>query len=131
VISVLKQRGEARENDVINVWNARTMFDITVIVSDAVRDIERRDGKYPAIAPCSAAYPPCQCSYAQHRPPFRLRRRCESRIQSTRLNHCWFPISPVTCDHAGALAAQAEFAGCIRGGSVTPHCAVSEPRRLW
>jgi len=48
VISVLKQRGEARENDVINVWNARTMFDVTVIVSDAVRDIERRDGKHLA-----------------------------------------------------------------------------------
>jgi len=45
VISVLKQRGEAQENDVISVWNARTMFDIAVIVSDAVRDIERRDGK--------------------------------------------------------------------------------------
>jgi len=48
VISLLKQRGEARENNVINVWNARTMFDVTVIVSDAVRDIERRDGKYLA-----------------------------------------------------------------------------------
>ncbi len=48
VISVLKQRGEAQESDVINVWNARTMFDVTVIVSDAVRDIERRDGKHLA-----------------------------------------------------------------------------------
>jgi len=48
VISVLKQRGEAQENDVISVWNARTMFDIAVIVSDAVRDIERRDGKHLA-----------------------------------------------------------------------------------
>ena len=45
VISVLKQRGDARESGVISVWNARTMFDVTVIVSDAVRDIERRDGK--------------------------------------------------------------------------------------
>ena len=48
VITLLKQRGEAQENDVISVWNARTMFDVTVIVSDAVRDIERRDGKYLA-----------------------------------------------------------------------------------
>jgi len=48
VISVLKQRGEAQENDVISVWNARTMFDIAVIVSDAVRDIEHRDGKHLA-----------------------------------------------------------------------------------
>ena len=46
VISVLKQRGEAQGNDVANVWSARTMFDVAVIVSDAVRDIERRDGKY-------------------------------------------------------------------------------------
>src|SRR5712664_2409158 len=48
VISVLKQRGEAQENDVISVWNARTMFDIAVIVSDEVRDIEHRDGKHLA-----------------------------------------------------------------------------------
>ena len=48
VISVLKQRGEAQENDVISVWNARTMFDIAVIVSDAVREIESRDGKHLA-----------------------------------------------------------------------------------
>jgi putative proteasome-type protease len=48
VISVLKQRAEAQKNDVISVWNARTMFDIAVIVSDAVRDIERRDGKHLA-----------------------------------------------------------------------------------
>lgn len=46
VISLLKQRGDARENGVISVWNAHTMFDVTVIVSDAVRDIERRDGKH-------------------------------------------------------------------------------------
>src|SRR5882757_9508657 len=44
VISMLKQRGEARDPNVVNVWNARTMFDVVVIVSDAVRDVERRDG---------------------------------------------------------------------------------------
>jgi len=48
VISVLKQRGEALEKDVASVWNARTMFDVAVIVSDAVREFERRDGKHLA-----------------------------------------------------------------------------------
>jgi putative proteasome-type protease len=48
VISVLRQRGEAQGNDVASVWNARTMFDVAVIVSDAVRDVERRDGKHLA-----------------------------------------------------------------------------------
>ena len=46
VISVLKQRGEAQEENVTSVWNARTMFDVAVVVSDAMRDIERRDGKH-------------------------------------------------------------------------------------
>jgi putative proteasome-type protease len=31
-----------------NIWTARTMFDVAVLVSDAVRDVERRDGKYLA-----------------------------------------------------------------------------------
>ncbi|MGA2024639.1 MAG: peptidase, partial [Steroidobacteraceae bacterium] len=48
VISVLKQRGDAADQAVASVWNARTMFDVAVIVSDAVRDIERRDGKHLA-----------------------------------------------------------------------------------
>jgi len=48
VISMIKQRGEAPGNDVINVWNARTMFDVAVIVSHAVRDVEHRDGKHLA-----------------------------------------------------------------------------------
>lgn len=46
VISILKQRGEAQSNNTINIWNARTMFDVAVIVSDAVRDVGRRDGKH-------------------------------------------------------------------------------------
>jgi putative proteasome-type protease len=45
VVSVLKQRGEQPGP---SVWNARTMFDVAVIVSDAVRDIKGRDGKYLA-----------------------------------------------------------------------------------
>jgi putative proteasome-type protease len=48
VISLLKQRGEAEKQSAANVWNARTMFDVAVIVSDAVRDIERRDGEHLA-----------------------------------------------------------------------------------
>ena len=48
VISVLKQRGDAADQTVASIWNARTMFDVAVIVSDAVRDIERRDGKHLA-----------------------------------------------------------------------------------
>jgi len=48
VISVLKQRADSSEGSVASVWNARTMFDVAVIVSDAVRAVERRDGKHLA-----------------------------------------------------------------------------------
>jgi putative proteasome-type protease len=51
VISVLKQRGEGLEKEVASVWNARTMFDVAVLVSDAVREVERRDGKYLVDSP--------------------------------------------------------------------------------
>jgi putative proteasome-type protease len=51
VISVLKQRGQALGGDVASLWNARTMFDAAVIVSDAVREVERRDGKHLADSP--------------------------------------------------------------------------------
>ena len=47
VISVLKQRGDA-EGAALNLWNARTMFDVANLVADAMRDIERRDGPYLA-----------------------------------------------------------------------------------
>jgi putative proteasome-type protease len=50
VISVLKQRGEDKDGPP-NVWTARTMFDVAVLVSDAVRDIERRDGPFLASGP--------------------------------------------------------------------------------
>jgi putative proteasome-type protease len=46
VISVLKQRAEAPPSDTLTIWNARTMFDVAILVSNAVRDIERRDGRY-------------------------------------------------------------------------------------
>jgi putative proteasome-type protease len=45
VIGVLNQRcavGDAAAN----LWSARTMFDVAMLVSDAMRDIERRDGEY-------------------------------------------------------------------------------------
>ncbi|HTB65412.1 MAG TPA: peptidase [Steroidobacteraceae bacterium] len=48
VISVLKQRGAAQGDDLASIWSARTMFDVAVMVSDAVRDVERRDAKYVA-----------------------------------------------------------------------------------
>lgn len=44
VVSVLRQRGEAPKGDAMTIWNARTMFDVAGLVSDAVREIERRDG---------------------------------------------------------------------------------------
>src|SRR5437763_8023331 len=44
VIGVLNQRvaGDATAN----LWRARTMFDVAMLVADAMRDIERRDGQY-------------------------------------------------------------------------------------
>ncbi len=45
VIGVLNQRckvGDATPN----LWSARTMFDVAMLVADAMRDIERRDGPY-------------------------------------------------------------------------------------
>jgi putative proteasome-type protease len=46
VISLLKQRADEPEGRGATIWNARTMFDAAVIVSDAVRDIVRRDAKH-------------------------------------------------------------------------------------
>jgi putative proteasome-type protease len=57
VISVLKQRGQAAVDpeagahpdapeEGLNIWNARTMFDVANVVSGAVREIESRDAKY-------------------------------------------------------------------------------------
>jgi putative proteasome-type protease len=45
IISVLKQRCEAKDGTP-NLWNARTMFDVAGLVSDATREIERRDGAH-------------------------------------------------------------------------------------
>jgi putative proteasome-type protease len=45
VIGVLNQRCAAGEA-VPNLWSAKTMFDVAMLVADAIRDIERRDGEY-------------------------------------------------------------------------------------
>ena len=45
VIGVLNQRCDAGEA-AGSLWNARTMFDVAMLVADAMRDIERRDGPY-------------------------------------------------------------------------------------
>src|SRR5471032_3253234 len=45
VIGVLNQRCVA-SNPATNLWSAPTMFDVAILVADAMRDIERRDGEY-------------------------------------------------------------------------------------
>jgi putative proteasome-type protease len=45
VIGILNQRCVAADG-IASLWSARTMFDVAVLVADAVRDIERRDGQY-------------------------------------------------------------------------------------
>jgi putative proteasome-type protease len=47
VVSVLRQRCEIDDGKP-NLWTARTMFDVAVVVSDAMREIERRDGPHLA-----------------------------------------------------------------------------------
>ena len=45
VIGVLNQRCNDGTG-AANLWSARTMFDVAMLVADAMRDIERRDGAY-------------------------------------------------------------------------------------
>jgi putative proteasome-type protease len=45
VVSILKQQGETK-GTAPSLWNVRTMFDFARLVSDAMRGIEVRDGKY-------------------------------------------------------------------------------------
>jgi putative proteasome-type protease len=45
IVSVLKQRGDASDGTP-NLWTARTMFDVAGLISDATREIERRDGTH-------------------------------------------------------------------------------------
>ncbi|MGA3159047.1 MAG: hypothetical protein ABSE43_15890 [Steroidobacteraceae bacterium] len=63
VINVLKQRADLQQEDAASIWTARTMFDVAVVVSDTLRDVERRDGPYlakgasPFNACCAVAVP--------------------------------------------------------------------------
>lgn len=45
VIGVLNQRCAAADGTA-NLWGATTMFDVAMLVADAMRDIERRDGEH-------------------------------------------------------------------------------------
>src|ERR1700675_580216 len=45
VISVLKQRGNAMDG-VPNLWSAQSLFDAAMLVSDAMRHVDRRDGQH-------------------------------------------------------------------------------------
>lgn len=45
VISVLNQRCAANDGT-DSLWNAHTMFDVAMLVSDAMRDVDRRDSEY-------------------------------------------------------------------------------------
>ena len=47
VIGVLRQRADAGDG-APNLWTARSMFETATLVSDAMRDIDRRDGEYLA-----------------------------------------------------------------------------------
>jgi putative proteasome-type protease len=51
VVSLLRQRGESPDDNPAGIWSARTMFDVALIVSDAVRDVERRDAASMADSP--------------------------------------------------------------------------------
>jgi len=42
---VLRQRTES-EAGPLTLWTARTLFDVAMVVSDGVREVERRDGKH-------------------------------------------------------------------------------------
>jgi putative proteasome-type protease len=52
VISLLKQRSDVTDGSA-NLWTVRTMFDVAVLVSDAVREIERRDAPFLEGGPIS------------------------------------------------------------------------------
>jgi len=45
IVNVLKQKGDGAPP---HLWSVRTMFDMAVVVSDAMRDIERRDKEHLA-----------------------------------------------------------------------------------
>jgi len=46
VVSILRQRNE--RDDIANLWRVTTLFDAAMLVSDAMREVDRRDGQYLA-----------------------------------------------------------------------------------
>jgi len=48
VISIIRQRAADAGVTGPTIWNARTMFDVASAISDAVRDVEKRDAPYLA-----------------------------------------------------------------------------------
>ena len=50
VIGVLNQRCDAGAA-AANLWNARTMFDVAMLVSDAMRDIEKHNAELAGVLP--------------------------------------------------------------------------------
>jgi len=51
VISVLKQRNE--KDEMPNLWGAESMFNVAMLVADAMRDVDRRDGQHLAASAIS------------------------------------------------------------------------------
>ncbi len=51
VISLLRQRNA--KDGVSNLWGAESMFDVAMLVSDAMRDVDRRDGQHLAASDVS------------------------------------------------------------------------------
>jgi putative proteasome-type protease len=47
VIGVLRRRASA-DDGAPNLWTSKSMFDTAMLVSDAMRDVDRRDGEYLA-----------------------------------------------------------------------------------
>lgn len=43
VVSILRQRSE--RDDIANLWRVTTLFDAAMLVSDAMREVDRRDGQ--------------------------------------------------------------------------------------
>jgi putative proteasome-type protease len=58
VVSLLKQRGDKPTDKGPTIWTATTLFDVATLVSDAQRDIEKRDGPYltQSAAPFNASF---------------------------------------------------------------------------
>jgi putative proteasome-type protease len=45
IVSLLKQRADGKGDGSPTLWTAKTMFDVAGLVSEATRDIEKRDGE--------------------------------------------------------------------------------------